>query len=249
MADVDATHLDFQAIYSDEYFAGEEYADYVRDRRVYEKQFRERLQLIGRFQPSGDLIEIGCAYGFFLAVARQSYRVQGFDIAAGPVAYAREQLGVDARCEDFADAAIADESADVVVMWDTIEHLPRPDRTVDKVGQVLRPGGFLFLTTGDIGSVLARVRRERWRLIHPPTHLHYFSRKTIAQLLGNAGLQVVETKYVGVRRSLRQMAYSLFALGKARPSRLYRLIADSPLGDLSVVLNLYDIMLVVGRKA
>jgi len=250
MPDVDARSLNLKVVYGDGFFFGDEYVDYLRDRSVFEKQFRDRLQDVKKYQLGGDLVEIGCAYGFFLAVAQESYRARGFDIAEGPVAYARECLGVDARCEDFLDASVEPESVDAVVMWDTIEHLPRPDLTIDKIVRVLRPNGFLFLTTGDIGGVLARARRERWRLICPPSHLHYFSRKTIARLLENGGLQPVEIKYVGVRRSLRQTVYSLLVLRKQHPpSWLYRLIADSPVGDLSFVLNTYDIMLVVGQKS
>ncbi len=248
VADLDAESLNFKEIYNDGYFFGDEYADYVRDRRVFEQQFQDRLREVQRFQPSGDLIEIGCAYGFFLTVAQQSYRARGFDIAEGPVAHAREHLGVDACCADFVEAALEPESVDVVVMWDTIEHLPRPDLTIDKAVRVLRPGGFLVLTTGDIGSLMARVRREKWRLIHPPTHIHYFSRRTMRGMLERVGLRVVETRYVGTRRSVRQIAYSLLALGKQHGSWLYRIMADSAIGDFSFVLNTYDIMLVVGQK-
>ena len=60
-------------------------------------------------------------------------------------------------------------------MWDTIEHLKRPDLFVQKAAADLRPGGLIALTTGDIGSLNARLRGARWRMIHPPTHLHYFS--------------------------------------------------------------------------
>jgi len=249
MADLDIQSLDVSAIYDDTYFKGGEYVDYVRDRQVFEKQFQDRLSIVRRFKERGDLIEIGSAYGFFLAAARAYYRVQGFDIAEGPIRYAREKLGVDARCEDFASAPIQSETADIVTMWDTIEHLPRPDLTVKKVAWVLRPNGFLFLTTGDISSTLARIQREKWRLIHPPTHLHYFNRQTIARLLDRAGIKVVETRYVGVRRSLRQILHSLLVHGKPQPSRLYCLIAGSPLADFSFVLNTYDIMLVVGQKS
>lgn len=249
VADVDVQHLDLKAIYGGDYFRGEEYADYLKDRAVFDKQFRNRLRFMSKFREDGDLIEIGCAYGFFLAAARRRYRVLGFDIAAGPVAYARDALGLDARCADILEASLEPGSADVIVMWDTIEHLPRPDLTLDKAVEALRPGGFFFLTTGDIGSITARWRREKWRLIHPPTHLHYFNRQTISRLLESVGLRVVENRYVGMHRSLRQVAYSLFELGKSRPSWLYRLIATSFIGDLSFVLNTYDIMLVVAQKA
>jgi 2-polyprenyl-3-methyl-5-hydroxy-6-metoxy-1,4-benzoquinol methylase len=248
VADLDISHLNLKEVYKDSYFCGDEYADYLRDRSTFERHFRDRLRDMRRFQPGPELLEIGCAYGLFLGVAQQDYRVRGFDIAEGPVDYARQHLGVDARCEDFLEAPLEPSSVDVVAMWDTIEHLPRPDLTVGKIGQVLRPGGLLFLTTGDIDSFLARVKRDKWRLFHPPTHLHYFSRRTMVRLLESAGLQVVKTKYVGVRRSIHQVAYSLLALGKPRPSRLYHLVADSAIGDFSFVLNTYDIMLVVGQK-
>jgi hypothetical protein len=71
----------------------------------------------------------------------------------------------------------------------------------------------LFVTTGDIGSTLARWRGSRWRLIHPPTHLHYFSRETVTRLLSRYGLQVVEIKSVGVARSYRQVAWSTMVQG------------------------------------
>ena len=132
-------------------------------------------------------------------------------------------LGLNVYCEDFQNAIVEPESVDVVTMWDTIEHLPRPDLYIDKSRSGIKTGGFFFLTTGDIGSRIAQVRQEKWRLIHPPTHLHYFNRQTIARLLASKGLQVVHMKYVGVRRSLRQIAYSLLILGK-RNSRLYKLL-------------------------
>jgi SAM-dependent methyltransferase len=250
VADIDLQNLNLCEIYGNDYFCGDEYADYLRDRPTFEKQSRARLRDVKRYQPHGELIEIGCAYGFFLSVAQHDYSVHGFDIAEGPVAYARAELRVNAECADFLQVPLRPASVDTVVMWDTIEHLPDPHLTIGKVGKILKPGGFLFLTTGDVGSVLARLRRQKWRLFHPPTHIHYFNRVTIAKLLQNAGIEVVKTSYVGVRRSLRQVVYSLLVLGGNSSSSLalYRILADSPVGDLSFVLNTYDIMLVVGQK-
>ena len=44
------------------------------------------------------------------------------------------------------------------------------------------------------------------------------------------------------------MAFGLFAFGRPQPSWIYRLVAGSPLADWSIVLNTYDIMLVIARK-
>jgi hypothetical protein len=55
----------------------------------------------------------------------------------------------------------------------------------------LEPGGLLALTTGDIGSLNARLRGSNWRMIHPPTHLHYFSVQSITSLLKRHGIDTV----------------------------------------------------------
>lgn len=246
-ANLDVMSLDFQQIYSENYFKGEEYLDYLNDRDVFEKQFQDRLKEIRHWQPGGCLIEVGCAFGFFLAAAKPYFAARGFDIAEEPVRHAREQLGVNAEWGDFVSANIASNSVDVVTLWDTIEHLANPDRVLEHVSRVLRPGGFVFLTTGDISSLLARLQREHWRLIHPPTHLHYFTPLTIQRLLNRFGIDVVQVRHVGTRRSIRQIAYSLFALEK-KSSRLYKWIERSPFATWSFVLNSFDIMLVVGRK-
>jgi len=247
-ANLDLKEFDFSQIYCDEYFSGAEYADYLRDRPVFVLQFQDRLREVMAFQKSGDLIEIGCAYGFFLEVAQRFFRVQGFDICSGPLRFAGEQLKLPVHCEDFASAEVPADCADVIVMWDTIEHLPRPDLTLQAAARALRPGGHLFVTTGDVASILARVQRHKWRMVHPPTHLHYFSKRTIRQLLSSTGFDQVAIRYVGTRRSVGQTAFCLCEINRQTPSWLHRLISGSRLARLSFVLNTFDIMLVVARK-
>ncbi len=247
-ADVEPDTLDLAALYDEDYFHGDEYADYLKDRRSTERNFQSRLRDVRRWQPSGDLVEIGCAYGFFLRLAAESFRVVGYDVSEDATRHAREILHLDARAEDFVQADVPPGSADVVVMWDVVEHLPRPDLMLERVFDVLRPGGFVLLTTGDVGSALAQRQKRRWRLVHPPTHVHYFSKATLHRLFSRLGLRPRAVKYVSVRRTVRQTLYSLMELGKERPSALYGLVDRSPLGGLSFSLNTYDIMLAVAQK-
>ncbi len=248
IAATDVASLNFSRLYDESYFSGDEYANYLGDRSTFDKQFWARLKQVLRYQKSGRMIEIGCAFGFFLNLARDHFDVQGYEISQAAARYAATELGLDVRCADFSAVDVAPGTADVIVMWDVIEHLPRPDLTILKAGEVLGAGAHLFLTTGDIGSALARLRREKWRLVHPPTHLQYFTRKSITQLLERAGLSVVNLKYCSTRRSIRQVAYSLCMLGRKKRPRLYRRIDALPLADLSFALNTYDIMFVAARK-
>jgi SAM-dependent methyltransferase len=238
-------------LYTADYFAGNEYRDYVADRAVIEKQFRRRLQRLLRFVPEAptkNLFEIGCAHGFFLGVAKNAFHsVAGIDLSEDAVAYARQNLEVEAESSDFlAHQFVA--RPDVICLWDTIEHLARPDLYLRKIADLLPHGGVLALTTGDLDSWLARARGSKWRQIHPPTHLHYFSRKTLGRLLLRNGFEVECIKSEGMYRRVETMAYIVLCL-KHHRRRLYSKLSKTRLLDWDLYLNLGDIMFVVARKA
>jgi 2-polyprenyl-3-methyl-5-hydroxy-6-metoxy-1,4-benzoquinol methylase len=238
-------------LYTADYFTGNEYRDYVADRAVIEKQFRRRLKRLLRFVPDASaqsLFEIGCAHGFFLEVARSAFRsLAGIDLSEQAVAYARQNLGLEARSADFLRHQFA-VAPDVICLWDTIEHLARPDLYLRKIADSLPRGGVLTLTTGDLDSWLARARGSKWRQIHPPTHLHYFSRKTLSKLLLRNGFEIECTKSEGMYRRVESMAYIVLCL-KDNRRQLYSWLRRTRLLDWDLYLNLGDILFVVARKA
>ena len=242
--------IDPGALYSEEYFRGAEYLDYAADEAFIKRTLQPRLDAVLRRVRGGRLLEIGSAYGFFLDLARAHFDVVGFEISAAAAAHARDRLHLDVRNEDFAAASPASIGApiDATVMLDVIEHLEHPDRVIAHVAEVSRPGALLLITTGDIGSWVARRRGRQWRLIHPPTHLHYFSRATLARLLERHGFQVREVRAVPVVRSVRQTLYSILALRMGRQDLYQRLERLVP-ATLGFPLNTYDIMQVIAEYA
>ena len=248
-ADTAMTEADIARLYGPGYFSGEEYSDYVQDRHVHTRSFRRKIRFIRRVAPDlRRVFEIGCAYGFFLDAAESHWEAAGIDVAVDAVKYAREVLHVDARSGDFLDLPISSGYYDAFCMWDTVEHLARPDAYLARIRELIRPGGFLFLSTGDIGSRAARRAGASWRLIHPPTHLSYFSRQTISGLLKRYGFEVKTINTMGVHRSVRQTFYSLFVMRQPKLKWLYQLVSESRIGALPYYLNLGDIM-IVGAQA
>jgi SAM-dependent methyltransferase len=240
---------DLARLYATAFFRGGAYSDYVRDKAVMQRNFRRFVAVLRGYGNGGRLFEIGAAYGFFLELARRHWRVEGVDIVGEAAAYARTALGLDVAAGDFLELPLVEAAYDVVAMWDTIEHLRHPARYVAKIGRILKPGGIVALTTGDVGSVMARVRGRRWRLYHPPFHIHYFSRQTIADLLSRHGLAVVSIKAVGFDRSLDTMLYRVLADGKPAVLRAaYRGMRGLGFTRRALYLNLFDIMLVVARR-
>jgi SAM-dependent methyltransferase len=249
-ADMTLSDEEIRRLYAEAYFKGAEYHDYVADRATIQKHFRARLGRLLRHVPDAAnrrMFEIGAAYGFFLDVARDHFQsVAGIDISADAVRYAREQLGLSVEAGDFLDAPVSG-GLDVVCLWDTIEHLQHPDRYVEKVAAEMAPGGVIAVTTGDISSRVARWRGAKWRQIHPPTHLHYFSRQSLTRLLERCGFAVSYVGYDGGYRSVDMMAYILLAIKRDRAD-LYRMLKRTGLLDWTLYLNLYDIMYVIARR-
>ncbi len=251
VADLALGEAAFHALYARSYFFGDEYLDYIADRPVLQRNFGLRLKTLGRFiNPARHqrLLEIGCAYGFFLDLARHEFATaQGIDVSADAIRYARSELGVDAVEGDFLAHDFGPQRFDVVCLWDTIEHLRSPHLYIAKAASLLEPGGFIAITTGDIESFVARWQKNRWRLIHPPTHVHYFSRRSLRRLLERYGFSVVYDRYTGFYRSIDNTAYNLFVL-RAKLPKLYRLVHLSGLGRIGFPLNLYDISYVIAQR-
>lgn len=249
-ADLEISDETLAALYGEDYFHGNEYVDYIAEEESLRINFSDRLKTIKKLRSDlsqANLFEIGCAYGFFLDQVRSIVSSSaGVDISADAVRHAVTAKGVDARCGDYLTLELGNQ-VDIITMWDTIEHLKRPDLFIQKAARDLRPGGLLAITTGDIGSLNARVRGRNWRMIHPPTHLHYFSVDTIKRLLDAQGFDTVHVSHPGNSRSMRSIAYFILALQMKKP-RLYDKIQRLPIFGWRITANLFDIMYVIARR-
>ena len=241
-------------LYGSDYFTGGEYGDYLGDEPAHSANFRRRFERItaiaGRIE---SLYEIGCAYGLWLrTAAAHGVRVAGIDVSPEPVRYAAQTLHLDAKVGRFEDAPIALGAFQSFCMWDTIEHLPHPETQVARIASVLPAGGWFFLTTGDIGSALAVRQGAHWRMIHPPTHLQYFSQATISRFLARYGLRVTHVESTAMCRSLQGTLAGLKRFGSGPLQALATLgsaiLPRALTRRLRFTVDLGDIMLVCARR-
>ena len=227
-----------QDLYSEKYFLGEEYVNYVDDKEIIQKNFQSRLCNVLEYVKSGKLLEIGSAYGFFLDLAKYKFETLGFEISPEAVDYAKNQLGLNVKNEDFLNYPLEKlDSFDAVCLYDCIEHLLHPENFIEKIAKVTKKGGHIFVTTGDIDTLVPKLRGKKWRLMHPPTHIHYFSRKSLSALLEKNGFRVLKVNYPGYWRSISQAIAGItgsMSLAKKVPGNFY--------------LNTFDIMEIIAKK-
>ncbi|MDE5802958.1 MAG: class I SAM-dependent methyltransferase [Lachnospiraceae bacterium] len=246
---LELTSDEIKRLYSANYYHGEEYADYLSDKEIIQHNFRKRIKRIGRVlseMKQKRLFEIGCAYGFFLETAKKFFcDAEGIDISEDAVQYAKENLRQNAHAGDFATFENG-KKYDVICMWDTIEHLERPQVYVKKAHDMLEKDGYICITTGDVGSLNARMRGRKWRQIHPPTHLHYFSRKTLTMLLDKSGFRVVDVSYPANTISVNTILYTLLCI-KSHHEKLYQFFKNLGITKINLNINFRDFMFIIAQ--
>lgn len=235
--------FDAASIYTREYFQGGQpdgYADYTGSVDALRGEFRRALERLPIRR--GKLVEIGCAYGFFLDEAAGTFEAYGVEVADA----AREAaLNRGHTVTDTLDSRILNKGPfDVAVMLDVIEHLESPADTLRELHDAMRPGASLLITTGDFGSAVARLMRRHWRLMTPPQHLWFFTHQTITRLLSNQGFQVTSIDYPWKRVPLQLAAYQLGRLFSGG-QRLASVIPSRA----AIPVNLFDAMRILATRS
>jgi len=236
-----AAAFDPAAYYTQGYFSGEHadgYADYLGAEPVLRREFARTVDFIRRFRPSGRLLEVGCAYGFFLQEAKRHFDVAGLELSGDAAAHCRcHGLDVDTGVAD--EAALARRGPfDVIVLLDVIEHLPQPQETLALLARHLNPGGVVVLTTGDFASSAARALKSAWRLMTPPQHLWFFTPRSMHGLARRSDLAVASLDHPWKVVPLSLVAYHLGRMAGVH----MKLSAASRIG---MPINLFDAMRVV----
>jgi SAM-dependent methyltransferase len=227
------------------------YGDYRRDAPLYLATYRRRMRVLRRhFARPGRVLDVGCAAGYFLAVAREAgWTVTGLEPSDAIRPQAEERLGKEqVRGGLLGQVELPAGGFDLVTMWDVIEHIPDVVGAVREVRRLLAPGGKFLIETQNVRSLAARVLGKRWQHYKHAEHIYHFHERTLADALGRAGFRVLENRpWLGGK----YVSLGFIAERAARLSPLAALLCK-PLvlaADRSLYVNLFDEMIVVAEAA
>jgi methionine biosynthesis protein MetW len=184
----------------------------------------------------GSALDLGCASGGLLALLRpRAGHLAGLELSAS-AARAAAQIGdevVQGALED-AELPFAPAAFDLVVLADVLEHLADPAAALARAVEWCRPGGAILVSVPNVAHWRARLAlaRGRWpqeeRGTFDSSHLRWFTRASLGELLRAAGLRDVELgaivpalrNHLPLERAARRAEPAWQALGRRAPGLL-----------------------------
>jgi len=186
--------------YASEYFFGfyqKQYGKtYIEDFPNLIAMGKQRLAIIKTLLPSNIntpfLLDIGCAYGPFLAAARDyGFSPHGLDPAEDAVRYVTQNLSIPA-VQGFFPCETGDQGReyDVITLWYVIEHFRDCVAVLAEIRRMLKPGGVLAFSTPSFSGISGRSSRNRFLERSPADHWTIWSPATCKKVLAKAGFKV-----------------------------------------------------------
>jgi len=235
---IDVEHI--KRYYDDEYLAHRKKTNWGIltgfYNRAMAKHDRAKDALVRRqiaLGPGSEVLDVGCGAGTFLLLLREKYgaRVAGVDFKD---LSGRPGFGaIDFHCGLFYEQDFAGRRFDLVTMWHFLEHDYDPPRTLRTARDLLAPDGRLVIEVPRLDSVSFRLFHERWPGLQAPQHTALYTRRSLLEMVGRAGLEVVDyLPYGAFPPYFYLFAGVAFKLGRGRGINLARAIYPYFLGQV-----------------
>lgn len=112
-----------------------------------------RYGFASRFVKGKRVLDIACGEGYGAAALQKAgaASVIGVDISEEACLHAQEKYGIETRPGSAEQIPLVDKSVDLIVSFETIEHVSNPLRFLDECARVLAPEGRLLISTPNKG--------------------------------------------------------------------------------------------------
>lgn len=151
------------------------------------------------FTSPGLFLEIGCAWGSVLMAAQKAgYQTMGFELSADNVAFAN-QHGFNVTNRPFLDEPIGPDSVDCVYLCHVFEHLYEPVKTLEKIRNILRPGGICYCDVPNFDCYWHELTGRDWPWLDEKAHLYHYTAETLPALFIKVGFEILEVATLSSR--------------------------------------------------
>lgn len=197
-----------------------------------------------RVPGKGRLLDIGCSAAVFLDLM-DGWERHGIEFPghAGEIARSKfgdnihfgtiETYGSDTKRGYF----------DCITLLDSFDHMLDPVDILQRVRDMLRPGGLLVIKVHESGGWYAKISGKSLYSIIPPYHMFFYTKRSLLGLLKRVDMKVVDTRYMPQIIALKTIP---FRLAKSMEGnllyKLFQFLEKRRIGQLKIRKNLGDLI-------
>ena len=183
------------------------------------------------------VIDFGCSTGYVSRILKERWcDVVGIEVDPEAAEKAREvcdQVKVGDLDELDLASELGGETFDVGLFGEVLEHLKYPQRVLMQTRQLLAPGGYVVVSVPNIAHASIRLALLKGEFnyedmgILDDTHLKYYTRKSIVDLLEGCGFMVDQVDWTEQKISESQLREVLDPLGLSKMEEVVKAFSST----------------------
>lgn len=179
--------------YSSKYFI-EDYKNqygktYEEDEENLKALAKKRLKIINDIKPSGKILDLGSAMGFFLKEASlNGYETEGIEISGYAANYCVNNLNLNVHNISLLDFEYKEKEYDIITAWYVLEHINDFDKLLKKILFSLKEDGILALAMPNGNGISGRYNKNYFKIV-PLDHAFEINPKALNSVLKKYSLK------------------------------------------------------------
>ena len=216
---------------------------YLSTKEQRTKTAKSSLKILDTYLRSGSyLLDVGCNAGFFLDVASKRFDVEGIELSNWSADLASKNHQVHRQPLSSLHFTA---KYDAITLFGVIEHFSDPSLEIAAAFQALRPGGYIFIYTGDRNAILPRLLKKKWWW-YQGMHLQYFSKSSLRQLIERTGFDYIHSSRFPLFFSLNSLSTSMNRYPLLRP--ISKILASRLLNSIHIRISVSGEMMLIAKK-
>ena len=171
----------------------------------YDKKFIKIIDTLNNFKATGNLLDVGCANGEFLFLAKK-YGFNAYGVEANTyTANIATSNGLNVFNGTLEEAKFKDNYFSVIYLGDIIEHVVDPVSLLRECKRILKKEGIIIISTPNIDCFWVKATqfvcywfKLPWSVLLPYYHLYLFSEANLKKCMHKLNFEILEIKYNNV---------------------------------------------------
>jgi 2-polyprenyl-3-methyl-5-hydroxy-6-metoxy-1,4-benzoquinol methylase len=188
---------DQSSLYGTDYYYGSKLSNYAAyDQLDTLQRWKPILNVFKKYDISGSILDIGCAFGYFLKYAEPYFEtIKGIDTSDFAIEKARKNVpngSFQVLDLDKDDLPFPDGSFDVITAFDVLEHTQSISASIEKIAEKLKTGGHPLFSVPVKDTWAGRIFTVFDKDV---THISVPTKRELEIVVEKSGLDLVQRRH------------------------------------------------------